>query len=142
MGNYLRLKKKPNQKTLKKFFPRGCQRDCAGIKWEIRSCHDWYRLEAGQRDGNSRTGTNKHFPSEMSGVIWGNVNSCFEKRESNITAKHPSDIELTAWKKYIFIYKRHFRGTKDKEERRAQGCQCYQIPNESLCRGQAERLLQ
>lgn len=37
---------------------------------------------------------NKHFPSEMSGVIGGNTNNCIEKRESNVTAKHPIDTEL------------------------------------------------
>lgn len=85
-----------------KSFPRGCQRNCAGIKWET-SCLDWYRSEAGQRDGNSRTGTNKPFLSEMSGVIGGNINNYIEKRTSNVTAKHPTDIQLTAWK-IIYLY--------------------------------------
>lgn len=37
-------------------------------------------------------------------VTWGNVNNCIEKRESNATAKHPTDIELIAWKNtYLYI---------------------------------------
>lgn len=32
----------------------------------------------------------------LSGVIGGNINNCIEKRESNVTAKHPIDIELIA----------------------------------------------
>lgn len=39
----------------------------------------------------------------LSGVIGGNINNCIEKRESNVTAKHPIDIELIAWKKHIYI---------------------------------------